>query len=148
MKEMFFNCSSLIKIPDISIWKSEKLKDINNMFDSCDNLIGIPDIFKWNIDKVNAIKMNFSFTNVISSSQLNSKGKDSFISSSKNSERNASNTESLINKEYVDYNLKLVFMIPMSMMNIMNIFISKELNKFQKLYLNKLLIILRSDRNN
>ena len=91
-------------MPDISIWKTEQLKDINNMFDFCDNLIEIPDISRWNIDKVNTIKMDSSFANTSSSLQLSSKDKKDFVSSSMNSERNDSNKESPNNKDYVDTN--------------------------------------------
>ena len=50
--------------------------------------------------------MKFSFKNISSSLQLNSKDKDYSASSSMNSERNVSDTESLIIKEYVDHILK------------------------------------------
>ena len=50
MTGLFYNCSSLIFIPNISNWKTNKMEDISLMFYNftCTLLISIPDIFKWN----------------------------------------------------------------------------------------------------
>ena len=45
---MFFNCKSLIILPDISNWKNTKVNiDMSYMFSSCESLISLPDISKW-----------------------------------------------------------------------------------------------------
>ena len=50
---MFYGCSSLISLPDLSLWDTNKNIDINNIFKDCSSLISIPDISNWKIDKVN-----------------------------------------------------------------------------------------------
>ena len=57
---MFYECSSLISLPDISKWN---INDVNNMiymFSGCSSLISLPDISKWNTNKVNNMKSMFS----------------------------------------------------------------------------------------
>ena len=44
---LFYNCSSLISIPNISNWKTNKVKDISLILYNWASLISIPDIFKW-----------------------------------------------------------------------------------------------------
>jgi len=61
MKCLFYNCSSLTSIPDISKWNPIKVKNIGAMFGYCLSLISLPEISKWNIDKVKDIR--FIFTN-------------------------------------------------------------------------------------
>ena len=67
MSYMFYNCSSLIKLPDISIWNTEKVTDISNMFYNCESLLSLPDISKWDI---NDTKMDNLFKNCKSLSYL------------------------------------------------------------------------------
>ena len=50
---MFYGCSSLISLPDISNWNISNVKNISNMFNGCNSLISLPDISKWNIENVN-----------------------------------------------------------------------------------------------
>ena len=52
MSFMFYGCTSLVSIPDISNWKTSKVTNLNHMFYGCTSLISIPDISKWNIDSV------------------------------------------------------------------------------------------------
>ena len=49
---MFFRCSSLKSLPDISKFNTNKIWNISGIFGEC-NLIEIPDISKWflNIEK-------------------------------------------------------------------------------------------------
>ena len=47
MEGMFEYCSSLISIPDISKWNTNKAKYKSFMFSNCCSLISLPDIFKW-----------------------------------------------------------------------------------------------------
>ena len=45
---MFFRCSSLSTLPDISKWDTSKVNDICGMFKECSSLSSFPDISKWN----------------------------------------------------------------------------------------------------
>ena len=49
MMRMFAECSSLTSLPDISNWNTSNVKNLSRIFDSCSSLISIPDISKWNI---------------------------------------------------------------------------------------------------
>ena len=49
---MFYRCSSLISLPDISKWNTDKVIDMSWMFYGCSSLSSLPDISKWNTDKV------------------------------------------------------------------------------------------------
>ena len=52
---LFFGCSSLKYLPDISIWNTSNIKDISLLFYRCLSLISLNDISKWNINKVNSL---------------------------------------------------------------------------------------------
>ena len=52
MYYMFYGCSSLISLPDISKWDTKNVTDISSMFEGCSSLISLPDISKWNTNKV------------------------------------------------------------------------------------------------
>ena len=56
---LFYNCSSLISLPDISKWKTDEVTDMNGLFYNCSSLISIPDISNWNTN--NAIDMHGLF---------------------------------------------------------------------------------------
>ena len=48
---MFYICRSLLSLPDISKWNTNKLStvtDISSMFYRCSSLASLPDISKWN----------------------------------------------------------------------------------------------------
>ena len=45
---MFTKCISLISMPDISKWNSQNHKEMNSIFSDCTLLLYIPDISKWN----------------------------------------------------------------------------------------------------
>ena len=48
MKNLFYGCSSLIIIPDISIWKKTILpENVENIFYGCSSSIIKPDLSKW-----------------------------------------------------------------------------------------------------
>ena len=53
MSGMFGLCSSLKSIPDISNWNTTNVKDIEGMFGRCSSLKSIPDISNWNTTNVN-----------------------------------------------------------------------------------------------
>ena len=52
LRNMFYECKSLISLPDISKWNTENVIDMVNMFYECNSLISLPDISKWNTDNV------------------------------------------------------------------------------------------------
>ena len=56
---MFFNCSSLISLPDISGWNINNVSGINFMFYNCSSLKSLPDISNWNINNVTDIGFTF-----------------------------------------------------------------------------------------
>ena len=61
IKEMFNNCKSLLSLPDISNWNTDKAIDMSKMFYNCESLQSLPDISRWNTD--NVIYMNNMFYN-------------------------------------------------------------------------------------
>ena len=60
MDYLFYYCSSLVKFPDISNWKTHNLKYMENIFEKCESLIILPDISKWNTSKIKNQKYIFS----------------------------------------------------------------------------------------
>ena len=56
MSYMFYDCSSLISIPNISKWNAVNVSDIQYMFYNCSSLSTLPDISKWNT--INITHMN------------------------------------------------------------------------------------------
>ena len=60
MSYMFFQCSSLISLPGISEWNTNNVTDMNNMFYNCSSLISLPDISKWNVNKVTSMYWMFN----------------------------------------------------------------------------------------
>ena len=68
---MFYSCSSLIAIPDISQWEIKKNIDLKHLFYGCSSLICLPDISKWVIDMDNDIKINTNKDYSITSSLSN-----------------------------------------------------------------------------
>ena len=56
---MFYGCSSLICLPDISNWDTSKVTDMSCLFGECSSLITLPDISKW--DTSNVINMHSMF---------------------------------------------------------------------------------------
>ena len=47
MSYMFYGCSSLILLPDISKWDTKNVTDMSDIFNECSSLISLPDISKW-----------------------------------------------------------------------------------------------------
>ena len=52
MHAMFYGCSSLISLPNISKWNTSKITDMSSLFGKCTSLITLPDISKWNTSNV------------------------------------------------------------------------------------------------
>ena len=60
MSGIFYNCSSLISLPDISSWYTYTVKNMSTMFYNCSSLISLPDISNWNTSEVTNIGGIFS----------------------------------------------------------------------------------------
>ena len=107
MGHMFFNCSSLVYIPDISKWNTNNVTDIFEMFEGCTSLSSFPDISKWNINKIKNINVSdmFSssflkeeFSNFNNFSNKNNLNKiNNSLDSEKYSEENNNNNKNLFN---------------------------------------------------
>ena len=52
MSYMFYNCSSLSFLPDISKWNTNNVNDMKGIFSECKSLESLPDISKWNSNKI------------------------------------------------------------------------------------------------
>ena len=48
LSKMFYECKSLISLPDISKWNISFVTDVSFMFWGCESLKSLPDISKWN----------------------------------------------------------------------------------------------------
>ena len=55
MNDMFYKCSSLTSLPNISKWNTEQVTDMSFMFCSCALLTTLPDIWKWNTSNVTSM---------------------------------------------------------------------------------------------
>ena len=53
MNKMFFNCSNLSTLSDISKWNINNVRSMNWMFFNCSKLSTLPDISYWNTNNVN-----------------------------------------------------------------------------------------------
>ena len=59
MSFMFSGCTSLNFLPDLSKFDTNNLIDINHMFSDCSSLISLPDISLWNTDNITNISYLF-----------------------------------------------------------------------------------------
>ena len=57
---MFYGCSSLLSLPDISKWNLSKVVNISGMFCGCTSLTYIPTISKWDTSKINNMSIVFA----------------------------------------------------------------------------------------
>ncbi len=97
---MFAKCSSLIKIPDISIWNVSNVNKMNKIFDGCENLIYFPDISKWKL-----INMDMDFKYEAHFSKMVHSFKSSYLSFSSNySKLKSINDLSAINSSFNNQN--------------------------------------------
>ena len=60
MSYMFYNCSSLSNLPDISKWNTNNVTNMSYLFYNCSSLSNLPDISKWNTNNVNNMSYMFS----------------------------------------------------------------------------------------
>ena len=44
MSHLFYNCSSLKSLPDISNWNTTNVNNMSSLFDNCESLESLPDI--------------------------------------------------------------------------------------------------------
>ena len=49
MSKMFYKCSSLLSLPDISKWNTNNVNQMTDMLSSCSRLSSLPDISKWKL---------------------------------------------------------------------------------------------------
>ena len=56
---MFYNCSSLISLPDMSEWNTMNVIEMSEMFERCESLICLPDRSNWKTSKVNNMSYLF-----------------------------------------------------------------------------------------
>ena len=61
MSYMFYKCSSLQSLPDISKWDTKNVTNMSFMFSGCSSLQSLPDISKW--DTKNVTDMSWMFYN-------------------------------------------------------------------------------------
>ena len=57
---MFYGCSSLLSLPDISKWNLSNVDNICGMFCGCKSLSYIPNISKWDTSQINDMSMIFA----------------------------------------------------------------------------------------
>ena len=60
MEYMFFGCSSLLSLPDISKWDTSNVMNMSNLFNNCSSLLNLPDISKWDTSNVKDISNIFA----------------------------------------------------------------------------------------
>ena len=60
MSAMFSGCEKLISLPDISMWNTSNVKSMSMMFSKCKKLENLPDLSKWNISSVSNLSFMFS----------------------------------------------------------------------------------------
>ena len=59
MSYLFYECSKLRTLPDISKWDTSNVQNMSHLFCYCSSLINLPDISKWNITNVSDISYIF-----------------------------------------------------------------------------------------
>ena len=59
MSNMFFGCISLKTLPDISNWDTKNVTNMHSMFYDCSSLNYLPDISKWNTKNVRDMSYMF-----------------------------------------------------------------------------------------
>ena len=64
---MFYECSSLSSLPDISKWNTNNVTDMSKIFDGCSSLSSLPNISKWNTNNVTNMNGMFAGCALLSS---------------------------------------------------------------------------------
>ena len=103
MEYLFYNCSSLTKLPDISNWKTDNLKNMDNIFYGCDSLILLPDISKWNTNKVKNQEDIFSLSSSSISNESNYLSSYESLVISYNPSSDITKENNNNNQNYIDF---------------------------------------------
>ena len=61
MNAVFYNCSSLSSLPDISKWNTSNVTNLGYIFSECSQLSSLPDISQWITSKVEIMNGMLSF---------------------------------------------------------------------------------------
>ena len=107
MNGIFNGCSSLLVIPNISIWKTDNLADINLIFYGCSSLLVLPDISKWNYSHIKKEDL-FSPLSILNSGIIDSN------SYSNNANSLANNSILSINKNLENSEKIIILMMEMN----------------------------------
>ena len=67
MSYIFYRCSSLSSIPDISKWNTNNIVDMSYMFYRCSSLSSLPDLSNWNTNNIIDMSHMFSGCSKLSS---------------------------------------------------------------------------------
>ena len=67
INDMFYNCLSLLSLPDISKWNTNNITNMSYMFYNCSSLLSLPDISKWNTNNVTNMSGMFMWCSSLSS---------------------------------------------------------------------------------
>ena len=115
MSGLFYECSSLQWLPEISKLNLNNLKKLDNIFKGCSSLLSFPNIAKWNLLNINDKNNLNNFreeslsnknssslenTNVIDSDNINS---SSFLNNQDNTDLNLINEYKI---EEIDFSFK------------------------------------------
>ena len=74
MRYIFYGCSSLLSLPDISKWNTNNVTDMSSMFSECLSLSYLPNISKWSINNITSMRSIFyGCSNIIFSKIIKSK---------------------------------------------------------------------------
>ena len=95
IQSMFFGCSSLQSLSDISKWNTENLNRIACLFSGCSALKSLPDISKWNTAKITAMMEIFADCCSLESLPDISKWNFNSVKDTQNMFRNCSSLKSL-----------------------------------------------------
>ena len=103
---IFNNCSSLVILPDISNWDTKKVEYAHNIIKGCNSLIEIPDFSKWNLSKIKEPKFKIMDDNKSTTEDISNLSSlhSRFFSSQPN--ENLSSPSSLNNPNLFDFNDK------------------------------------------
>jgi len=67
MGSIFYYCSSLISLPDISKWNTANVTNMGSIFYYCRSLVSLPDISKWNTANVTNMSCMFYYCSSLKS---------------------------------------------------------------------------------
>ena len=65
MSHMFYDCSSLISLPDLSKWDTKNITNMSYMFYGCSSLNYFPGISEWDTENVTNMSCMFRYCHLI-----------------------------------------------------------------------------------